>query len=215
MLRLKEIRNELQKIEHGSQSRAGTSRGSCGKKKGSKEKFVIQAASLNSGAGPSKSKASFSSNRRLNESVVECVFKPKKISSMEKEAMTTKVIKTEANSPPNPYECCFCPKSFTSAAPLVIHMEKHYAKNQVMFDCPFSICSFSANKEYLTKHVRSKHTKEQLFICSSCPTRFHTMLAKVSHQKKHSQPALWAQCGKATCLRFYQVARGCCRCSNK
>eukprot|EP00092_Neocalanus_flemingeri_P033279 GFUD01036191.1.p1 GENE.GFUD01036191.1~~GFUD01036191.1.p1 ORF type:complete len:416 (-),score=134.68 GFUD01036191.1:26-1273(-) len=210
-LKLKEIQDKLKRIE--SQSGTGTSRGSWGKEKGSKKKFVIQAASPNNEAGPSNSKSSFASNRRLNESVVDCVFKPKKISSRERNAMTTIAIKVEEDSPPNQFVCNICPKSFTCAAPLVIHIQKHYPEAQEKLDCPFSTCGVSANKVNLIKHLRSKHTKEQLFLCSFCPTKFPTMPAKLYHEKKHTQPTVWAQCGKAACLRFYQVVKGCCRCS--
>eukprot|EP00092_Neocalanus_flemingeri_P002854 GFUD01003052.1.p1 GENE.GFUD01003052.1~~GFUD01003052.1.p1 ORF type:complete len:361 (+),score=119.84 GFUD01003052.1:48-1130(+) len=209
-LRLKAIRHEL-RIEIGRESGAGTSGGSSGKKKVLKEKFITKEA-IND-AGPSSSKTSFASKRKLD--VVDCGLIPKKISQMEKNAMVPTVLKREEDSPPNPYECNFCRLSFTSAAPLVIHLEKHYAKVPEKFECPFSNCGFSANVENLTKHVRAKHTKEQLFTCSSCPIKFHTMHAKMSHEKKHSQPTVWAQCGKAACLRFYQLAKGSCRCGKK
>eukprot|EP00092_Neocalanus_flemingeri_P028385 GFUD01030823.1.p1 GENE.GFUD01030823.1~~GFUD01030823.1.p1 ORF type:complete len:369 (-),score=102.35 GFUD01030823.1:51-1157(-) len=212
--RLRAIRQVVLRIEHGSQPRAGSSTGICGKKKVLKEKFVINKATLSSEAGPSSSKSS-ASKRNLNESVVDCGLMPKKISRMEREAMVPRVIKMEEDTPPNPYGCNICHQSFTSATPLVIHLEKHYAEAPEKFDCPFPDCSFSATKEKLTTHVRAKHTKEQLFCCSSCPTKFHTMLAKKSHEKKHSQPTIWAQCGKAACLRFYKVARSSCRCVKK
>eukprot|EP00092_Neocalanus_flemingeri_P047695 GFUD01054137.1.p1 GENE.GFUD01054137.1~~GFUD01054137.1.p1 ORF type:complete len:101 (-),score=32.66 GFUD01054137.1:54-356(-) len=100
---------------------------------------------------------------------------------------------------------------------MVIHVKEHYAMAQEKFDCPFSSCSFSGNEKNLTNHVnvRAKHTNEQLFSCSSCPTKFHTMAAKVSHEKKHSQPTIFTQCGNAASLRFYQVAKGGCRCDKK
>eukprot|EP00092_Neocalanus_flemingeri_P028381 GFUD01030819.1.p1 GENE.GFUD01030819.1~~GFUD01030819.1.p1 ORF type:complete len:363 (-),score=124.70 GFUD01030819.1:26-1114(-) len=209
-MRLKAIRHEL-RIEHVMESGVGTSRGGRGKKKVLKEKFITKEA-IND-AGPSSSKTSFASKRKFD--VVDCGLIPKKISQMEKDAMVPTVLKREEDSPPNPYECNFCHLSFTSAAPLVIHLEKHYAKVPEKFECPFSNCGFSANVENLTKHVRAKHTKEQLFTCSSCPIKFHTMHAKMSHEKKHSQPTVWAQCGKAACLRFYQLAKGSCRCGKK
>eukprot|EP00092_Neocalanus_flemingeri_P017777 GFUD01019234.1.p1 GENE.GFUD01019234.1~~GFUD01019234.1.p1 ORF type:complete len:344 (-),score=100.38 GFUD01019234.1:108-1139(-) len=206
---LKAIRHEW-RIGHEIESQlgAGTSRGSCVVKKKLKEKFLTKEI------GPSSSK-SITSKRKLDESVVDCGLKPKKISPTEKEAIIQTVLKVEQDSPPKLYTCNICHHSFTCAASLVIHHENHYAQAQEKFDCPFSNCSFSGNEENLTKHVRAKHTKEQLFSCSSCPIKFHTMTAKVAHQKKHSQPTIWAQCGKATCLKFYHVANGSCRCGNK
>eukprot|EP00092_Neocalanus_flemingeri_P098624 GFUD01125765.1.p1 GENE.GFUD01125765.1~~GFUD01125765.1.p1 ORF type:complete len:366 (-),score=117.76 GFUD01125765.1:53-1150(-) len=212
-MRLKAIRHEL-RIEHVMESGAGTSRGGRGGKKVLKEKFITKEAVSDADAGPSSSKNSFASKRKLNE-VVDCGLIPKKISQREKDAMVPTVLKREDDSPPNPYQCNFCRLSFTSAAPLVIHLEKHYAKIPEKLECPFSNCGFSANEENLTRHVRAKHTKEQLFTCSSCPIKFHTMHAKMSHEKKHSQPTVWAQCGKAACLRFYQLAKGSCRCGKK
>jgi len=131
--------------------------------------------------------------------------------SKEKEAMASKVLKLEEPSPPNHHECNFCKKSFTSAAPLVSHLEKHYTKSgKFKFDCPFPTCMFAANSLNLTNHMRSTHTKEQLFICSSCPIKFYTRNALVAHEKKHSNPTVWGQCKK--CRRFYQVIKGSCRC---
>ena len=59
-------------------------------------------------------------------------------------------------------------------------------------------------------------TKELLlFRCDHCPTQFHSMAAKVAHEKKHSLPGVWAQCTKHSCLRLYQVANGRCRACGK
>eukprot|EP00092_Neocalanus_flemingeri_P024681 GFUD01026770.1.p1 GENE.GFUD01026770.1~~GFUD01026770.1.p1 ORF type:complete len:366 (-),score=119.09 GFUD01026770.1:79-1176(-) len=210
--RLKAIRRELRT---GSQSETATSRRSHGKGKVLEEKLLVQGAGINSSARPSSSTSSFASKRILNESVVDCEFILKKVIRLEKEVMVPTVIKVEEESPPNPFGCNFCPQSFTSAAPLVIHLEKHTTEAQEKVDCPFRHCSFAGYKENLTKHVRAKHTKEQLFPCCSCPTKFHTMAAKTAHEKKHSQPNIWAQCGKAACHRFYQVEKGGCKCGKK
>eukprot|EP00092_Neocalanus_flemingeri_P037501 GFUD01040835.1.p1 GENE.GFUD01040835.1~~GFUD01040835.1.p1 ORF type:complete len:293 (+),score=96.22 GFUD01040835.1:142-1020(+) len=210
-MRLKAIRHKL-RIEYGRVSGTVSGAGT-GKKKVLKEKFITKEDIRD--AEPSSPKASFASKRKRYESVVDCGLIPKKISQMEKDAMVPTVLKKEDDSPPNPYQCNFCRLSFTSAAPLVIHLEKHYAKVPEKLECPFSNCGFSANEENLTRHVRAKHTKEQLFTCSSCPIKFHTMHAKMSHEKKHSQPTVWAQCGKTACLRFYQLAKGSCRCGKK
>jgi len=214
-LRLEAIRHELRRIECGDQGAvAGTSSGSVGRKKMLKEKFVMhQAAASTSGeAGSSRSPIS-PRKRMLNESVLDCGLIKKKISLKEKDAMVPKVLKIEEPSPPNPHECNFCGKSFTSAAPLASHLVKHYTQFAEKFDCPFPTCNFAATQENLTKHMRSKHTKEQMFSCSHCTIKFYTMDAKMSHEKKHGQPAVWAQCDQPACLMFYQVARGSCRCA--
>eukprot|EP00092_Neocalanus_flemingeri_P033138 GFUD01036035.1.p1 GENE.GFUD01036035.1~~GFUD01036035.1.p1 ORF type:complete len:466 (-),score=140.92 GFUD01036035.1:55-1452(-) len=168
-----------------------------------------------SGADPTKSKPASASKRKLKESADFEVI-PKKISAKEKEAMIPPVLKTESVevSPPDYFKCNICPKKFTSAAPLSTHLERHYSPLYDTWDCPFLACSFSASQTNLTKHMRSKHTKELLFPCNHCPAKFHTMEAKKAHKKKHIQTDIWAQCQKPRCLRFYQVIKGSCsRCS--
>jgi len=210
--RLEIIRQEIENISRERQVEAEPLIG-LRKKKVLKEKFVTrQAATSSSTTEPSNSRSRFALKRKLNESVVDCGEILKKISSKEKEAIVPKVLKVEEISPINTYQCNLCSQSFTSAAPLVIHLEKHNRSEKV--DCPFPSCFFGGTQEVLTKHIRSKHTKELLFLCSSCPMKFMTMSAKVSHEKKHSQPA-WGQCDRAECLKFYQVAKGGCRCSGK
>jgi len=215
--RLETIRHELRRIERGDQEAvAGTSSGSVGRKKILKEKFVVQqaAASTSGEAGSSRSSIS-PRKRKLNESVLDCGLIKKKIGLKEKAAMVPRVLKVEEPSPPNPHECNFCGKSFTSAAPLASHLVKHYTQFEEKFDCPFPTCNFVATQENLIKHMRSKHTKEQMFSCSYCTIKFYTMDAKVGHERKHGQPTVWAQCDQLACLMFYQVARGSCRCAKK
>jgi hypothetical protein len=181
------------------------------KKKAAKEKFVInQEASTSSGVGSSTSRSRFTVKRKLNESVVDCGEFVKKIPTKEIEAMVPIVLKVEESPCEHPYECSYCAKVFTSAAPMAAHLGRHYATNQAKFDCPFPSCQFTNTQENLTKHMRSKHTKEKIFTCEHCSTRFYTMHAKVAHEKKHDQQDVWGQCDKEDCLRFYQVARGTC-----
>merc|ERR1712096_534708 len=215
-IRLEAIRQQMRRIESGVQGAFGTSFGSVRNKKILKEKFVThQAAASTSGAGPNSSSSISLGKRKLNESVVDCGLIRKKISLKEKEAIVPKVLKIEEPSPPNPHECNFCGKSFTSAAPLASHLVKHYTQFEEKLDCPFPTCNFAATQENLIKHMRSKHTKEQLFSCYHCNIKFYTMDAKVAHEKKHGQPEVWAQCDQPACLMFYQVARGNCRCAKK
>jgi len=215
--RLESIRQELRKLEIGNQEAvAGTSGGGVGRKKILKEKFVThQVASTSGVAGPISSNPISARKRKLNESVLDCGLIKKKISVKEKESIVPKVLKIEEPSPPNPHECNFCGKSFTTAAPLATHLVRHYPEFQDKLDCPFPTCNFAAAQENLTKHMRSKHTKEQLFSCYHCTIKFHTMDAKIAHEKKHRLPDVWAQCDQPACRMFYQVARGSCRCAKK
>jgi len=181
------------------------------KKKGVKEKSVINyEASTSSGTGSSISSARFSVKRKLNESVQDCGEIVKKIPAKEKEAMVPVVLKVEESPCEFPYECSFddCRRFFTSAASLATHLGNHYTSNQAKIDCPFPSCQFTNTQEHLTKHMRSKHTKELIFTCYLCSTKFHTMDAKVAHQKKHDQQDVWGQCNKEDCLRFYQLSKG-------
>jgi len=215
--RLESIRQELRRIESGNQEAvAGTSSGGVVRKKILKEKFVThQVASTSGEAGPSSSTPILARKRKLNESVLDCGLIKKKISIKEKESIVPKVLKIEEPSPPNPHECNFCGKSFTTAAPLATHLVKHYPQSPDKLDCPFPTCSFAAAQGNLIKHMRSRHTKEQLFSCFYCTIKFHTMDAKIAHEKKHRLPDVWAQCDQPACRMFYQVARGSCRCAKK
>jgi len=173
------------------------------KKQVVREKFVInQGASTSNDEKSGKSR--FAVKRRMNESVLDCGEIVKKIPYKEKEAMVPKVLKVEEAPSDSPYQCSFtnCQRSFTCAAPLVAHLSNHYITNQDKFDCPFPLCQFVHTQEQLTKHVRAKHTKEQMFTCSHCAMKFHTMVAKVSHEKKHNQKDVWGQCQNQACLRF-------------
>ena len=184
------------------------------KKKVVKEKFVInQGASTSNDEGSVTPKSRFAVKRRMNESVLDCGEVVKKIPFKEKEAMVPKVLKVEEAPSDSPYQCSFtnCHRSFTCAATLVSHLSKHYITNQEKFDCPFPLCQFVHTQEQLTKHMRAKHTKEQMFTSSHFAMKFHTMDAMVAHEKKHGQKDVWGQCQNQACLRFYQLARGHCR----
>ena len=132
------------------------------------------------------------------------------ISAREKDAMVLKELLKEEDPSDNTFECNFCSKVFSSAGPLTAHLQNHASgnnKNQRL-DCPWPRCSFSNTHHILTKHIRSKHTKEELFRCVHCPKKFHTMDAKQFHEKKHTQQNEWDYCDH--CLRFFKAARGSC-----
>jgi len=177
------------------------------KKKVVKAKIVINGGSTCSG---DESSISFAAKRKLNESVLDCGEIVKKIPPKEREAMVPIVLKVEESPCEYPYECSFsgCGRFFTSAASLASHLGRHYPPTQAKYDCPFPSCQFSSNQEHLTKHMRSKHTKEQIFTCEHCSCKFHTMEAKVGHEKKHEQQDVWGQCDKEDCLRFYKLDKG-------
>jgi len=166
----------------------------------------------NQGASSSRALARTRSKKSLNESVLDCGRILKKIATKEIQAMTPLKLKEE-DSPEAPHVCNFenCARSFTCASPFVAHLEKHRIQNLNKINCPFANCDYSNKREELTTHIRAKHTKELLFRCDHCPTQFHSMAAKVAHEKKHSLTGVWAQCTKQSCLRFYQVANGRCR----
>jgi len=155
--------------------------------------------------------------RTLNESVLDCGKMVKKIPPKELAAIIPQELKVENDSPEAKFECNFdyCLRTFTCASSLVSHLENHYSQDQARIDCPFPGCKFSHTKKNLTTHMRARHTGEKLFSCQFCPTKFHTMVAKLTHEKKHSQNDIWAQCNRQHCLKFYQVARGNCKSCGK
>jgi len=155
--------------------------------------------------------------RHVNESVLDCGKIVKKIPTRELAAITPTKLKAEEDSPEARLVCNFvyCTRTFTCASSLVSHLQNHYAQDQVRIDCPFPGCGFSNSKETLTTHMRARHTGEKLFSCQFCPTKFHTMVAKVTHEKKHSQKDLWAQCVKQHCRKFYRIAKGNCKSCGK
>jgi len=146
--------------------------------------------------------------RKLDESVVDCGVL-RGISKREEEFVVLKKLKKEENPCDDSFECSFCSRSFGSAGPLAAHLVRHYSSdNQKRLDCPWPGCSFVSARPNLTKHMRSKHTKEELFQCTVCLKKFRTMDMKIIHEKKHKQQDEWGHC--RTCLRFFKVKRGGC-----
>jgi len=162
---------------------------------------------------PTPSRPNVSRKRNLNVSVPNCGKIVKKISGKEEAAITPRKLKVEDKSPEASLVCNFfnCSRSFTCASSLVSHLQNHYAQNAAKFDCPLDGCGYSSTRESLTTHMRAKHTGEELYSCESCPKKFHSMAAKVQHDKKHSRPDLWAQCARQDCLKFYQFKKGNCK----
>jgi len=154
-----------------------------------------------------------SSRHNLDESVLDCGKIVKKIPMKEIAAITPRKLKVEDESPEASFSCNFeyCSKSFSCASSLVSHLQNHYDQQEINIDCPFDGCGFSNTRESLTSHMRARHTGEKLFSCEICLLKFHTMAAKVHHDRKHSMPDVWAQCGRQDCRKFYQIAKGSCR----
>ena len=155
---------------------------------------------------PSSSK---SVRSNLNESVIDCGI-IRKVSAKEKDAMVIKELLKEEDPCDEMFECNFCTKVFASAGPLTAHLVNHCRgndKNQKL-DCPWPLCSFANTHQNMTKHIRSKHTKEELFMCVHCPKKFHTMDTKLVHEKKHTKQDEWDYCDN--CLKFFKTARGNC-----
>ena len=131
----------------------------------------------------------------------------RKVSAKEEGVMVMKELVKEENPCEDTFECNFCSKVFTSAGPLTAHLQNHTSGNKRL-DCPWPACSYANTPQNLTKHMRSKHTKEELFRCVQCPKKFHSMDTKLTHEKKHWQQNEWDQCNH--CLRFYKWVRGSC-----
>lgn len=149
--------------------------------------------------------------RKLNESaesVIDCGM-IRKVSAKEEGVMVMKELIKEENPCDDTFDCNFCPKVFTSAGPLTAHLLNHSSGNKHQrLECPWPDCSFANTHQNLTRHIRSKHTKEELFRCVQCPKKFHTMDTKLIHEKKHWQQSEWDHCDN--CLRFYKSVRGSC-----
>merc|ERR1719481_1516866 len=180
----------------------------------------LQLSQFNREEGPSGWSAVplvLSRKRSLNESVLDCGKIIKKIPSRELAAIASKKLKVEDDSPEACLMCNFdyCQRSFTCASTLVSHLDNHYAQDQVKIDCPIPGCEFSTTRENLISHIRARHSKEKLFTCEYCPTMFHTMSAKSSHERKYSNGDNWAQCPSQNCLKFYRVVIGNCKNCNK
>jgi len=200
-------------IKKKMEQKIKTVNGEFEKRKLTRMKKVVEGRCINAAS----SRSSHGLKRKLNESaesVIDCGM-VRKVSAKEEGLMVMKELLKEENPCDDTYECSFCAKVFTSAGPLTAHLLNHTSGNRNQrLDCPWPACSFSHTDQNLTKHIRSKHTKEQLFRCVQCPKKFHTMETKLVHEKKHWQQNEWDQCHH--CLRFYKWVRGGCSfCWNK
>ena len=146
------------------------------------------------------------------ESVIDCGIL-RKISAKEKGAMDIKELVKNEDPCDGMFECKVCFQTFASAGPLTAHNRKHYndiiINKSTRMDCPWSGCNYANTQEKLFKHIRSVHTKEDLFPCSHCNKRFYTIESKRNHEKKHMRQDDWKQC--ELCERFFNVQRGACR----
>jgi len=95
--------------------------------------------------------------------------------------------------------CRFCGREFKFEKTLKNHLKLHIDKLSSRGDVVSNI----------KQVVGSKKNEKQNLTCSSCPAQLPTLVAKKAHERKHTQPSVWAQCD--SCRGFYQVSRGSCR----
>lgn len=129
-------------------------------------------------------------------------------------AMNPHVLKVEPDQQNNPGEhliinnnkkkifmfyCSQCERGFTNSASLASHIESKHTTNGKKLRCTFPLCTHLATKANLTRHMRAKHTKEELFECDECCMSFCTHSALKEHNWKHRYAT---QCKK--CNRFYR-----------
>jgi len=122
-----------------------------------------------------------------------------------------KVLKKETNEN-NPstevipkFACDNCGKTFSNAATLLVHAEKH---GQTKGKRKCILCNFSGERTNLLTHIRSVHTKEKLFECSVCLKRFSTCGQKNNHEMRHaaSHPEKMFEC--SVCMKkFFSLAK--------
>jgi len=94
--------------------------------------------------------------------------------------------------------CRFCGKEFKYGKALKNHMKLHVEDDDS-----------DVKQECVLKEMKNK---VKVFSCSTCPVSLPSRLAMADHERKHTQPTVWAQCGR--CSGFYLISRGSCmRCS--
>ena len=157
------------------------------------------------------------SRKGRENSVIDCGIS-RKISAKEKDAMDIRELAKDEDPCDDMFECEVCLQTFASAGPLAAHTRKHYndiiINKSTRMECPWRECDYANTQEKLTKHLRSVHTKEDIFPCQYCNMRFYSIEVKRNHEKKHMRQEELKQC--ESCRRFYKVQRGACSfCRNK
>lgn len=206
---------ELSKSQNGSERKSArqsfkTSERSC---------YTERALEVLEKRSPEKSNLSLSSVNLSVSVEPDIVRTGRELKDMEMTRGNLTKLKAEEDDPVAKLKCKTCQLSFSSAAPLAAHCSKHGRINgensraKPTFQCQNDGCKFVGNQFDLVKHARLKHSKEQLFRCDQlhCNKPFHSMEAKISHEKNHSDPKQ-AQCQK--CTKFYKLKnKGCTFCS--
>merc|ERR1719397_305847 len=106
-------------------------------------------------------------------------------------------VKTEDEDPAAVLSCHACPKkSFSGAAALIAHLKSHKLEKKV--DCSSPGCKFSGKLDALKNHARAMHTKERVFVCPHCPSKFFNYGARISHLKKHRSTSSVVDAGSST-----------------
>ena len=92
-------------------------------------------------------------------------------------------------TPPRPFNCSQCDKSFRLKSHLLLHQPVHEASNS--FSC--DLCSYSSNREvYLREHMLDKHSNfsEEVLkphVCELCGFRFKSSSHLIRHLKVHNK----------------------------
>ncbi|KAK6033918.1 zinc finger, C2H2 type, partial [Cooperia oncophora] len=96
-----------------------------------------------------------------------------------------------------PFQCEFCPKTFTLKNYLKLHVKQVHEQNERKHVCRFCGKSF-AYAGSLQVHVRT-HTGERPYRCSYCPKAFASQGNLQSHERTHTgeRPYSCGTCGRS------------------
>lgn len=94
-----------------------------------------------------------------------------------------------------PFRCRCCPKTFRQSSHLNSHLLIHLKLKP--FKCEYCKTRFR-HRWSLTRHVRSRHTHDKPFQCSTCPAvSFITSTQLQQHEKIHSKThSVFFMCGQ-------------------
>jgi len=129
---------------------------------------------------PRKTSLPLISDNLIIPSIISKVVKYR---SREVTEVIAKVLKVEQEDVSVPsFPCGVCTMKCSNASTLMVHSEKHWGKRS---NRKCTLCTFSGCRPAMLKHIRAKHTKENLFSCAFCKKLYHSSGSKMSHEKKH------------------------------